>query len=80
MNTCQEHNLRQPLPETRPYGIRVRLRRSDPFRSLIGDDWSREHWYATRDERDRALEQMSGRYLYFRPGDAPTLDYERVDP
>jgi hypothetical protein len=26
------------------------------------------------------LAQMSGRYLYFRPGDAPALDFERVDP
>ena len=26
------------------------------------------------------LAEMSGRYLYFRPGDAPALDFERVDP
>ena len=80
MPICQEHNLRQPMPAARPYGIRVRARRDDPFRRLVGEDWSREHWYATRDERDAALAQMSGRYVYFRPGDSPTLDYETIDP
>jgi hypothetical protein len=80
MAICQQHNLREPLPETRPYGIRVRLRKGDPFRNLLGDDWEKRHWYATRAERDRALEQMSGRYLYFRPGDRPALDFESVDP
>ena len=31
-------------------------------------------------ERDARLAEMSGRYLYFRPGDAPALDFETVDP
>jgi len=80
MTTCHDHNLRAPLPEVRPFGIRVRLRRSDPIRNLLGDDWEKQHWFATRAERDEALAQMSGRYVYFRPGDQPTLDFERVDP
>lgn len=80
MTTCHDHNLREPLPESRPYGIRVRLRRSDPLRNLLGDEWEKEHWFPTRAERDRVLEQMSGRYLYFRPGDQPSLDFERLDP
>jgi len=80
MATCHAHNLRQPLPENRPYGIRVRLLGSDPFRNLLGEDWEKEHWFATRRERDQALEQMSSRYVYFRPGDQPTLDFETVDP
>lgn len=80
MTTCHDHNLRVPLPETRPYGIRVRLRKGDPFRNLLGDDWEKQHWFASRIERDDALAQMSGRYVYFRPGDAPALDFERVDP
>jgi hypothetical protein len=80
MTTCHDHNLRAPLPETRPYGIRVRLRKGDPFRNLLGDDWEKQHWFASRNERDDVLAQMSGRYLYFRPGDAPALDFERVDP
>jgi len=80
MSTCHEHNLSQPLPEQRPFGIRMRLRRGDPFRNLVGDGWAKEHWFATRAERDRMLVEMSGRYLYFRPGDQPTLDFETVDP
>ena len=80
MNTCHEHNLRAPLPRSRPYGFRVRMRRSDPLRNLIGDAWHKEHWFATAADRDRALAEMSSRYLYFRPGDAPTLEYERLDP
>jgi hypothetical protein len=80
MATCHPHNLREPLPEQRPYGIRVRLRRGDPFHKLLGDDWSREHWFATRAERDARLAEMSGRYVYFRHGDAPALDFETVDP
>lgn len=80
MAACHEHNLREPLPAQRPYGIRVRLRGSDPIRTLLGDDWEKEHWFATRTDRDRALEQMSGRFVYFRAGDAPTVDFETVDP
>ncbi len=80
MSTCHEHNLRAPLPEVRPFGIRVRLRRSDPFRNLLGGDWQQEHWFASRSERDGALAGMSGRYVYFRPGDEPALDFERIDP
>jgi hypothetical protein len=80
MPTCHDHNLREPLPGQRPYGIRVRLRRNDPFRKLLGDDWTKEHWFASSAERDARLAEMSGRYLYFRPGDAPALDFERVDP
>ena len=80
MATYHEHNLRRPLPAGRPFGIRVRLRGSDPLRNLLGSDWTKEHWYASRPEREAALEQMSGRYLYFRPGDAPSLEFERLDP
>ena len=80
MAIANDHNLRQPLPESRPFGLRIRTRRTDPFRTLVGDDWVTEHWYPTRAERDAALAQMSGRYVYFRPGDAPTLDFEKVDP
>jgi hypothetical protein len=80
MATCHDHNLREPLPERCPYGIRVRLRRRDPFRALLGEDWTKEHWFATRSERDARLTEMSGRYVYFRPGDAPALDFETIDP
>jgi hypothetical protein len=80
MAIANEQNLRQPLPASCPYGLRVRPRRNDPFRNLVGNDWQREHWFATREARDAALAQMSGRYVYFRSGDAPTLDFEKLDP
>lgn len=80
MAICHDQNLRQPFPQRRPYGIRVRLRGNDPFRNLVGGDWQKEHWFATARERDSMLAQMSGRYVYFRPGDQPALDFEKVDP
>ncbi len=80
MPTCHEHNLREALPDERRFGIRVRLLKSDPFRNLVGSTWTREHWFATREARDSALQQMSSRYVYFRPGDAPALDFETIDP
>ena len=67
-------------PSRDPTACACEPRRNDPFRHLVGDDWQKEHWFATRQERDAALAQMSGRYLYFRPGDAPTLDFEKIDP
>jgi len=80
MAICNEQNLRQPLPVNKPFGIRVRLRKSDPFRNLVGGDWQKEHWFATARERDATLVQMRGRYVYFRPGDQPALDFDKVDP
>jgi hypothetical protein len=79
MPICHEHNLAQPIPKQRAFGLRVRLRTTDPFKNLIGGDWSREHWFVTRAERDQALLEMSGRYVYFRPGDQPTLDFEKLE-
>jgi hypothetical protein len=49
MPIYHEHNLAEPLPKKCPFGIRVRLRSTDPFRNLIGDEWSKEHWFETRD-------------------------------
>jgi hypothetical protein len=79
MPICHEHNLAHDVPQQTPYGIRVKLRSTDPFKNLIGQDWSKEHWFASREERDQALQEMSGRYLYFRPGDKPSMEYEKLD-
>jgi hypothetical protein len=79
MPICHEHNLAHPLPAERRFGIRVKVRKNDPFKNLVGEDWSKEHWFATREERDRALKEMSGRYVYFRPGDQPSLEFEKID-
>jgi hypothetical protein len=79
MPICHEHNLARPLPRNCSFGIRVRLRSTDPFKNLVGDEWTRQHWFPTRDERDRALKEMSGRYVYFRPGDQPSLEFEKIE-
>ena len=39
MAICHEHNLREPLPQKKPYGIRVTMPASDPLRNLVGGDW-----------------------------------------
>ena len=79
MEICHDHNLIEPLPSTRPFGIRVRLRPSDTFTRIIGTDWERLHWFATAEERDRALEEMASEHLYSRRGDRPTLIFEPVE-
>lgn len=79
MPIVHEHNLARPTPKQCPFGIRLKLRSTDPFKNLVGSDWGKEHWFATREERDRALKEMSGRYVYFRPGDQPSLEFEKVD-
>ena len=79
MPIVHEHNLARPLPKQCQFGIRVRLRSTDPFKNLVGGDWTREHWYATSEERDAALKEMASEHLYSRIGDKPTLIYEPVE-
>jgi hypothetical protein len=78
MAICHAHNLAHPVHSSGRFGIRVRLRNTDPFRKLLGDDWDKEHWFDTESERDAALVEMSGRYLYFRPGDEPALVFDKI--
>ena len=77
---ASEHNLIDPPPASKPYGIRVRLRARDPFTRLVGADWEKLHWFATERERDAALADMASRHLYSRRGDLPAHVYEKVDP
>jgi hypothetical protein len=79
MPICHEHNLASALSAANRFGVRVRLRSTDPFRNLVGADWNKEHWFATAKERDVALAEMSGRYVYFRPGDQPALTFEKIE-
>ncbi len=80
MGIAAPHNLRAPdrkLP--RPFGVRVSLLSGDPFRKLVGPDWSRTHWFATAKERDTAMAEMSRKHEYSRPGDRPALVFEKVE-
>lgn len=80
MATCHAHNLRKPeATRPKPYGIRVSLRPDDPFRRLLGPDWSRTHWFESADERDAKLRDMSRKHEYSRPGDRPALVFEKVE-
>jgi hypothetical protein len=79
MDICHSHNLSSPLDVPKPYGIRVKMRATDTFARLLGSDWHREHWYATRRERDVALQDMASEHLYSRSGDKPTLVFEPVE-
>lgn len=76
---CHPHNLVTPVTEPKNFGIRVKLRSSDPFCNLVGNNWQREHWFNSANERDIALVKMSEKYVYFRPGDKPSLDFEKID-
>jgi len=79
MGICHEHNLRHPVAPAKPFGVRVSLRAGDPFASLVGTDWHREHWFASERERDEALAEMSRRYPFSRIGDEPALRFERIE-
>jgi len=80
MSIANEHNLHLgAAPAVRPFGIRIKLRRGDPFRLLLGDDWQKLHWYANADERDMALADMSRRHEYSRVGDQPALLFEKIE-
>ena len=80
MSTCHSHNLREPESAApKPYGVRVSLRAGDPFRKLLGADWSRTHWFETVLERDAALAEMSRKHEYSRPGDRPALRFEKIE-
>ena len=78
MSIYHSHNLVTPLETEKRFGIKVKVRSSDPFRNLVGSDWSREHWFGSAAERDTELTEMSEKYVYFRPGDKPTLDFEKI--
>lgn len=80
MSISQPQNLRAPVIEKlRPYGIRVSLPLGDPFRKILGPEWQRLHWYATPDERDAAIAEMSRRHEYSRSGDSPALVFQKIE-
>jgi hypothetical protein len=79
MHISNPQNLSEPITTQRPYGVRVSLRPQDPFARLVGNDWNREHWFATERERDLALAEMSSRHAFSRIGDEPALVFQKTD-
>ena len=80
MDLSNRHNLRDPPPDRTSlrFGIRVTMASSDPMRGLLGKDWHQEHWYASRDLRDKAREEMGKRHAYSRIGDTPSIRLEAI--
>jgi hypothetical protein len=80
MGIASAQNMSRTVPVLpQPYGVRVRLKRGDPFAKLLGTDWQKTHWFFTAAERDRALEEMSRKHEYSRIGDRPALVFEKVE-
>ncbi|MEM7277622.1 MAG: hypothetical protein AAF385_05800 [Pseudomonadota bacterium] len=75
------HNLVNPdnADAPRPFGIRARLPASDPLTRLIGTDWSKDEWFASREERDQAFDAKCTRHGYYRIGDEVSVIYEKID-
>lgn len=81
MEQSNPHNLSHPPPapaELR-FGIRVTMPPNDPLRSVLGNDWRKEHWFATRDERDRTLADMASRHAFSRIGDTPSIRLDAIE-
>ncbi len=81
MDTSNPHNLLHPLPEVASlrFGIRVTMPPGDPLRRVLGDDWQKEHWFASREERDAALLEMGRRHAYSRLGDLPSIQLSPLE-
>ncbi len=75
------HNLVDPATagRDRPFGIRATLPATDPMTRLIGSDWTQDLWFASKAERDTALEKMRKRHGYYREGDEVSVIYEPID-
>lgn len=71
--------MNTPEKSTSRYGIRVSLPATDPFTTLVGDDWHKTHWFSTQTERDRVMRDMAREHEYSRRGDKPTLIFEPVN-
>lgn len=75
----QPNNATQQPDLERRFGIRVSAPPEDPFTQLVGKDWHTFHWYVTREERDRALQEMGARHRYSRIGDVPSIVLEPIE-
>ena len=81
MDYCHPHNLvdQSIVGMERNFGIRVTLPAEDSLRKVLGDEWEREHWFPTEDERDAAFENMARRHGYYRNTDSPTQVLEKIN-
>ena len=75
MELSNRHNLRSTPADAGAlrFGIRVTMPARDPLRAVLGNDWQKEHWFASREERASALADMGQRHAYSRIGDTPSI-------
>ena len=80
MPLSNEHNVAtHDLAVDRPFGIRVKIPKDDPFARLVDPAWETVHWYPTAAERDAAMADMGSRHRYSRIGDEPSIILEPVN-
>ncbi|MDN3517662.1 hypothetical protein QWY84_08580 [Aquisalimonas lutea] len=79
--TARENEMSHNNAAEKPFGIRLTLPEGDPRRAehLLGPDWEAYRWYATREERDRAMADMRGQHPYYQRGERPSVLCEPVD-
>lgn len=80
MDICHQHNRRVGLGSApKPFGIRLSLPEGDPMIKFLGQDWHQYQWFESEQARDAGIEQLTGRFVYYRQGDRPTFRIERVE-
>jgi len=81
MELSNRHNLLHPHRDaaTLRFGIRVTMPARDPLRSVLGNSWQKEHWFATGAERDEALAEMGKRHAFSRIGDTPSIVLKPIE-
>ncbi len=80
MEICHRHNRRAGLRQAaKPFGIRLTLPEGDPMRQVLGDDWHQYQWFEDEKAREKRIEELTGRFVYYRKGDRPTFVIERVE-
>ncbi len=79
MEVSQSNNATRDAGGERRFGIRVTAPPWDFFSNLVGKDWETQHWFVTREERDRVMQEMGERHRYSRIGDVPTIILERLE-
>jgi hypothetical protein len=72
------HNLSSLIKEAGLFGIEFRLPEEDTFNLILGTNWKYYRWYALREERDQAYQELKKEHAYSRIGDAPTILLSKI--
>lgn len=63
------------------YGVKVTLPGGDTMSAahLLGDDWQSVRWFDSEAARDEAMADMQRQPPYYRRGDSPSVQLEKVE-